>query len=107
MLPFEKQKVEAHIFNRGTLSGFTATELATNDELNTRKQVLLFNLRLWLSQIRLYKFGLYCMGKNVHMRNIYCVKAMGFGFKISSFPRTLFLSMSYSIYCGRYVASKM
>ena len=77
--PFENRKVEVHILKRDTLSGFTARELAAKEDLIIRKQVLLFNLRIWLSQIGLYNLGYIAWG-NVHLRNIYCVKAKGFWF---------------------------
>ena len=49
-VPFERQKVEVHIFERVNLSGFGTWEVTAKEDLNPRKQIFIFNLRLWPAQ---------------------------------------------------------
>ena len=39
--PFERQKIEVHIFERANLSGFATWKFTTKEDLNPRKQVFL------------------------------------------------------------------
>ena len=48
--PFERKKIEAHIFERANLSGFGTWKFTAKEDLNPRKQVFLLNLRLWPAQ---------------------------------------------------------
>ena len=49
-VPFERQKIEAHIFERANLSGFAKWKFTTKEDLNQRKDVFLLNFRLWPAQ---------------------------------------------------------
>ena len=48
--PFERQKIEVHIFERANLSGFGTCKFTAKEISNPRKQVFLLNLRLWPAQ---------------------------------------------------------
>ena len=49
--PFERQKIEVHIFEKANFSGFGTWKFTAKEDLNPRKQVFL-NLRLWPAQKR-------------------------------------------------------
>ena len=48
--PSEGEKVEIHIFERISLSGFDTWEFTIKEDSNLQKQIFLLNLRLWLAQ---------------------------------------------------------
>ena len=48
--PFERQKIEVHIFERANLSGFGTWKFTAKEDLNRRKQVFLLNFRPWPAQ---------------------------------------------------------
>ena len=48
--PFERQKIEVHIFERINISGFGTWKFTAKEDLNPRKQAFLLNLRLWPAQ---------------------------------------------------------
>ena len=48
--PFERQKIEVHIFERASLAGFGTWKLTTKEDLNQQKQVFLLNFRPWPTQ---------------------------------------------------------
>ena len=43
--PFERQKIEVHIFERANLSGFGTWKFTAKEDLNQQKQVFLLNFR--------------------------------------------------------------
>ena len=47
--PFERRKIEVHIFDRANLSGFGTWNVTAKEDLNQRKQVFL-TFRPWPSQ---------------------------------------------------------
>ena len=48
--PFERQRIEVHIFERANLSGFGTSKFTAKEDLNRRKQVFLRNFRPWPAQ---------------------------------------------------------
>ena len=48
--PFERQKIEVHIFERARLSGFDTSKFTAKEDLNQRKQVFRLNFRPWPAQ---------------------------------------------------------
>ena len=50
VIPFERQKVEVHVFTRANLSGFGMWKFIAKGDLYWRKKVFLLNLRLWHTQ---------------------------------------------------------
>ena len=48
--PFERQKIEVHIFERANLSGFGTWKFTAKEDLNRRKQVFLLSFRPWPDQ---------------------------------------------------------
>ena len=52
MAPFERRKIEVHIFERANLSGFGMCNVTAKEDLNVRKQVFLPNFRSWPTQKR-------------------------------------------------------
>ena len=50
MAPFERRKIEVHIFERVNLSGFGMWHVTAKEELNRRKQVFPVNFRPWPTQ---------------------------------------------------------
>ena len=48
--PFERQKIEVHIFERANLSGFGTWKLSSKEDLNRRRQIFLLNFRPWPAQ---------------------------------------------------------
>ena len=48
--PFERQKIEVHIFEIANLSGFSLWKFTAKEDLNRQKQVFLHNFRPWPSQ---------------------------------------------------------
>ena len=77
--PFERQKIEVHIFERANLSGFGTRKFTTKEDLNTQKQVYILNLRLWPAQKP--KICFFFLWKKVYIRKFCSVKAKGFWFK--------------------------
>ena len=71
--PFERRKIEVHIFERANLSGFGMWNITAKEGLNRRKQVFLLNLVYFLWEI-------------VQIRKFCIVKARGFWFKNWYFP---------------------
>ena len=45
--PFERQKIEVHIFERANFSVLGTWKFTGKEDLNPQKQVFLLNLRLW------------------------------------------------------------
>ena len=43
--PFERQKIEVHIFERANLSGFVTWKFSAKENLNRQKQVFFHNFR--------------------------------------------------------------
>ena len=50
--PFERQKIEVHIFEGANLSGFGSWTFTTKEDIYPRKQVFLLDLRFWPAQKR-------------------------------------------------------
>ena len=48
--PFERQKIEVHIFETANLSGFGTWKFIAKEDLNRQKQVFLHNCKPWLIQ---------------------------------------------------------
>ena len=48
--PFEREKIEGHIFGRANLSGFGTSNFTAKEGLNQRKQVFFLNFRPWPTQ---------------------------------------------------------
>ena len=48
--PFERQKIEVHIFERANLSGFGTWKFSVKEDLNRQKQIFLHNFRPWSAQ---------------------------------------------------------
>ena len=48
--PFERQKIEVHIFERANLSGFGMWKFTAKEDLNQQKQVFFHNFRPWSTQ---------------------------------------------------------
>ena len=48
--PFERQKIEVHIFETANPLGFGTWEFSAKEDLNQQKQVFLYNFRPWPAQ---------------------------------------------------------
>ena len=48
--PFERRKIEVHIFERANHSGFGTWNFTAKEDLIQRKQVFILDFRPWLSQ---------------------------------------------------------
>ena len=48
--PFERRKIEVHIFERANLSGFGTWKFSPKEDLNRQKQIFLLNFRPWPAQ---------------------------------------------------------
>ena len=48
--PFERQKIEVHIFEGANLAGFGTWKFSTKRDLNRQKQVFIHNYRPWPAQ---------------------------------------------------------
>ena len=45
IIPFERRKIEVHVFDRATLSRFAIREFTTKEDFNTKKQALHIKLK--------------------------------------------------------------
>ena len=48
--PFERQKIEVHIFERANLAGFGTWKFSAKEDLNQQKQIFIHNFRPWPAQ---------------------------------------------------------
>ena len=64
--PFERQKIEVHIFESANPSGFGTWKFSTKEDLNRQKQVFLHILDLGPPENQ--KFGLFFMGKSLYKK---------------------------------------
>ena len=87
---FKRQKIEVHIFQRASLSGFCTWKFTAKEELNPRKQAFLLNLRLWLSQ----KPKIWSIFYTIMFvyENSVVWKLGSFRLEISTFPRLLVIA---------------
>ena len=85
--PFERQKIEAYIFERANLSGVGTVTFTSKEDLIPRKQVFLLNLRLW--PVQKTKMWSIIYGKKFISENSVLWKLRAFGLKIITFPRLL------------------
>ena len=96
--PFERQKIEVHIFEIFNFSSLGTWRFTDKEDLNPQKQVFLLNLRLWLAQKP--KILVYFLWEKVHIRNFVVWKVGAFSLKISTFPCLLVVAIRF-----RYLAT--
>ena len=77
--PFERQKIEVHIFETANLSGLGVWKFTAKEDLNQRKQVFLHNFGPWPTHKP--KMWSIFYGQKVYIRKFCSVKARGFWFK--------------------------
>ena len=82
---FERERLKSTF-----LTGFASLELTTKEDLNPRKQVLLFKALVYPETNN----WVYFLQENVYIKKICSVKAKGFCLKFSTFPHLLVLSVS-------------
>ena len=85
--PFERQKIEVHIFEIANLSGFSLWKFTAKEDLNRQKQVFLHNFRPWPAQKPKILSIFY--GKRFIYKNYAVWKLGAFCLKIGSFPLCL------------------
>ena len=89
--PFERQKIEVHIFERTNLSCFGTWKFTAKEDLNPRKQVFLLNSRLWLAHKP--KIWSFFYRKKFMWENSILWKLGTFSLKISTLPRLLIVAI--------------
>ena len=85
--PFERQKIEVHIFERANLSCFGTWKFTAKENLNRQKQVFFLNFRPWPAQ----KPNIWSIfyGRKLILENSLVWKLGAFCLKIGTFPRLL------------------
>ena len=85
-MSLEKPKIEVHIFDKATLSGFAMREFRTKKDFNAKKQVLLLiKLRPCLLKKKTKKHNLFSMKKIFIQKKFVAFRLSAFCFEISSF----------------------
>ena len=91
----KREMVGVHVFDRANPSVCTTGELAGKEDLNTRKQVLLFDLSLRLSQKTRIQVIFY---EEMLMQEVSVVQMLrSLEFQVSTFPCLVVVSISLCI----------